>query len=211
MKKPAEIAVFLGDNGNTTKFYGEGRIVIFVQENNSWRVSREKRFSLKEIQEMMDFRQKMEETLVFLDQCKVFVGSSITGMPYYFLEKAKCSVWECDGIPYDFLDYVQLQEEISAEKTCKKGQQQEKSSVDSSFIETTPGNYSISIKGIQEKSVQLTSKQVLLPFLRRGSFESLEIICNHMPIWLEEEVLRRRISLQTKELSRNQVKITLKK
>jgi len=211
MNKPTEIAVFLGDNGNTARFYGGGKIVVYRKEKDCWNAIREQGFSLKEIQSMSDFRQKIEEVLLFLDQCHIFVGLSITGVPYYMLEKAKCSVWECDGNPKDFLDYVQFQEELSLEKACKKNAQQAQKSYDSNFVEKSRGNYSISIKGIQEKSAQLTSKQVLLPFLRRGGFESLEIICNHMPGWLEEEVYRRKLSFQTQELDRNHVKITLKK
>lgn len=211
MKKPAEIAVFLGENGKTAKFYGEGKIVVYVKENSNWQGYRERDFSSKEIQGILDFRQKMEEILAFLDKCKVFVALNITGVPYYFLEKAQCSIWEFDGNPYDFLDYVLLQEELNAKKTEKKASHHGNKSVDTDFVETTPGNYSISIKGIQEKSAQLTSKQVLLPFLRRGSFESLEIICNHIPGWLEEEVYRRRLNLQSQEIGQNKVKIILKK
>jgi hypothetical protein len=72
MNKPAEIAVFLGENGNTAKFYGEGKIVIFYQDKGIWNVNREREFSLKEIQGMIDFRQKMEEILEFLDRCQDF-------------------------------------------------------------------------------------------------------------------------------------------
>ncbi|NLI91170.1 MAG: hypothetical protein GX434_02885 [Peptococcaceae bacterium] len=132
-----------------------------------------------------------------------------SGVPYYFLEKAKFSVWECDGNPYDFLDYVLLQENISHKKNSKKILP-ENQPEDFEKGEALPENYSILIKGIQEKKAKLTSKQVLLPFLRRGGFESLEIICDRIPIWLEEEALRRRLSLQTQELGWNQVKITLR-
>jgi len=42
VNKPAEIAVFLGENGNTAKFYGEGKIVIFSQDDGNWKINLEK-------------------------------------------------------------------------------------------------------------------------------------------------------------------------
>jgi Fe-only nitrogenase accessory protein AnfO len=207
-KKPAEIAVFVGENGNTAKFYGEGKIIVCKQEQGLWNVIREKSFSLKEIQGTIHFREKMEEILAFLDACRIFVALSFTGVPYYFLEKAKFSIWEYDGNPYDFLDYVLLQEQINDKKMAKKGQGENRTGEEGQ--DAVPENYSILINGIQGKSAKLTSKRLLLPFLRRGSFESLEIVCNHIPSWLEEEAFQRKLYLQIQNIGWNQVKIILK-
>lgn len=213
VNKPAEIAVFLGENGNTAKFYGEGKIVIFSQDDGNWKINREKEFFLKENQGIIDFRQTMEEILKFLSRCRIFVGLSITSIPYYFLEKAKFSLWEYDGNPSEFLDYVLLQEQLTQQhgKKASKKDSGEDEPADAGLLETPSGNYSILINGIQEKSAVSASKQVLLPFLRRGGYESLEITCSQIPGWLEEEVLRRRLSLHIEENGRNKVKIILKK
>lgn len=212
VNKPAEIAVFIGEKGKTAKFYGEGKIVIFSQDHDSWEINRKKEFSLKEIQGMIDCRQTMEGVLEFLNPCRIFVGSSITGIAYHFLEKNKFSLWEYDGNPYEFLDYVFLQEQRpkpNGKKITKKNSG-ENEQPDPAEIETQPENYSILINGIQEKSAVPASKQILLPFLRRGYFNSLEITCSHLPEWLEEEVFRRKLSLQTQEIGGNQIKIILK-
>lgn len=211
MNIPTEIAVFLGKNGSTTKFYGEGKIVIFVQTIEGWQITRVREFSLKEVQGMIDFRQKPKEILTFLDSCKVFVALSITGIPYYFLEKDGCSIWEFDGEPKDFMDYVFTQQEKSNKKKAKRSSQLVEKSSKTDFVETARGTFSIFIDGIPERGLLHTSKQVLLPFLRRGSYETLEIVCDQIPWWLEEEALKRRLTIQTQDLEKSKIKIILKK
>jgi hypothetical protein len=36
-----------------------------------------------------------------------------------------------------------------------------------------------------------------MPFLQQGNFHSLEIICHHLPQWLEGEALARNYTLKT--------------
>ncbi|AFV03024.1 AnfO protein, required for Mo- and V-independent nitrogenase [Dehalobacter sp. UNSWDHB] len=116
MNEPAEIAVFLGKKGETTKFYGNGKIVVFEHDGIAWKRTREREFSLQEVHGQIGIRKKMDEIIAFLDSCKVFVGASLTDIPNHFLEKNKFSVWECDGSPDDFLDQVLFREKHSGKK-----------------------------------------------------------------------------------------------
>jgi len=55
--------------------------------------------------------------------------------------------------------------------------------------EVSPGCYSISLKKIQDCSGRVTSKQVLIPLLQKLTFDELEVICSHVPPWLEEKII----------------------
>ncbi|WP_041444838.1 Fe-only nitrogenase accessory AnfO family protein [Syntrophobotulus glycolicus] len=217
---PAEIAVFVDREGNTTKLTDRGKIVVFVRKRGKWHIAREKEFTLKQIHGMIDFRLKMEELLDFLGDCKVFVGFAISGIPYFILDKAKCSIWEWEGKPFEFLDYILQKEEESylqkqatpkADISKNKDNMKSKDIQKPCFVEITPGNYSIFLKEIQESSTQVTTKQVLLPFIRRGKFNSIEMVCNHLPKWLEGEATLNSLMLKVSELEANKVKVMISK
>lgn len=203
---PVEIAAFIGENGKTTTLNEHGKIMVFLRNRGKWIVSREQLFNFNTIEGMWDLRNKVEEMIDFLKECRVFVARSITGMPYYLLEKAKFSIWECEGIPQDFLDYILEKEGRYSKKTTKK-----KELTMMPFTELTSGHFFISLKNIQRKHSGLTSKQLLQPFLRTNDFTFLEIICSHTPLWLEGEIMAGGMQMTVHELGKNEYKVIITK
>lgn len=179
-----EIAVYVGENGETTSLYEKGKIVVYRKMQGKWKVVDEKCFFLEKGLGIRELREKMREAVSFLGKCRVFVGLSVSGVPYFELEKHNFSIWEFGGKPLKFLDYIlEKEEELQEEKAGL-----EKSGLPPAPVEVLPGCYSISIKEIQEGNTGITSKQALLPFLRGRGFYSLEVLCNHVPPWLEAEL-----------------------
>ncbi|MDA8213134.1 MAG: nitrogenase, partial [Clostridia bacterium] len=182
---PKEIAVHVGENGETTSLNEKGTIIVYQKKQGKWTVSREKDFFPEQGLGLKELREKLDEVISFLAECKVFVGLSIVGVPYFSLEKAGFSVWEFKGKPLEFLDYIlEKEEEEQAEQESQKP-----NNVVHFPVETSAGCYKLSLKEIQENNLGVTSKQVLLPFLRKGKFYSLEVICSHLPPWLEAELM----------------------
>lgn len=199
-----EIAVFLGADGASASLDEPGKVVVFRRTLGSWVLNREKQFFMGDARGMRELRMKMGEMLQFMDGCRIFVAKSITGVPYFELEKAGCAVWEYGGEPSVFLEHVWQQEEKELE--MEKAQ-------DSPGMpapeERTPGNYYISIKEIQRSMPEITSKQVLQQFIRRGGFRTLEIICGHVPPWLELEAATGGITYEAEQLHRNEFKVKI--
>jgi len=203
---PVDIAVFVGENGRTASLYEKGKIVLYTKTSGKWNVQKEKDFFLDKSSGMRELRKKMDDLKSFLPQdCNIFVGLQITGLPYFELEKSNFSVWEIDGIPGQFLDHVLEKEEEDGLETrvegCKLPVPHEISS----------GCYFISIKEIQENNTGFTSKQAILPFLRKGLFYQLEIICNHIPPWLETELINCRLFWEVRTISRNEISVNIMK
>ena len=202
---PEDIAVFVGESGETTSLHEKGKIIVYRKKRGEWDVLREKAFILDKSLDMKELRRKMTVILEFLGDCRVFVGHSVNGVPYFELEKCKFSVWEFAGKPIEFLDYVQAEEEGRYEQKING----EKNNIAPAPVETSSGCYRISIKEIQENATGITSKQALLPFLRKGGFYSLEVLCNHVPPWLEAELLSSGYSGDIEKISNKEVKITV--
>lgn len=201
---PKEIAVYVNNKGETVSLYDQGNLRIYNRSQGKWALLREKEFFLRDSFVMRDLRNRMGEVVTFLDSCKTFVGLAVTGIPYFELEKAGCSVWEFQGDPLNFLDYV-LEKEEAEEQSSQKDR------VVLTPVETFPGCFRISLKDIQEGNTGLTSKQVLMPFVRSGKFYQLEVICNHIPPWLEGEIQLGNLESRSEVIGKNEIKLVINK
>lgn len=204
---PKEIAVFVGDNSETATLYEEGKITVYQKSQGNWTELRQQDFVLDKGLGMKEMRAGMEEAIRFMDGCDVFVARTVVGVPYFALEKAGFSVWEFEGRPGEFLDYILEQEEEAQAAEAKR----QAISLVPLPVETGNGCYKISLKDIQTNNTGFTSKQVLLPFLRKGGFYALEVLCGHVPPWLEAELAAGSMNSLIEKVSRDEVKITITK
>jgi Fe-only nitrogenase accessory protein AnfO len=198
-----DIAVFLGEKGETVEMGETGKIVVYHRERGVWHITQEQRLFPEGRCNLTEVRRQMREILGFLGECKVFVASAVTGVYYYELEKAEVSVWEFSGSPQTFLDYIATNEE-----------NQHMAEIPPQNIVPIPseiadGRYYVSIKEIQENNSSITSKQVLQPFLRRGKFYSLEILCNHIPPWLENELVSSNLTSEVTRINNKEIKVVI--
>ncbi len=179
-----EIAVWVNENGVTTTLNTPGMVVVYRKWQGNWKACRGKVISSPSTGGISGLRRLMSEVFEVMESCKIFVAQKVTGIPYFELEKSKRTVWEMPGKPEDFLDYI-----LSCEEKEKEQSRELKSAavVVPVPVEIEAGRYQVSIKEIQENGGGITSKQVLQPFLRRGNFFELEVICSHVPPWLEAE------------------------
>ncbi|MDA8442136.1 MAG: nitrogenase [Peptococcaceae bacterium] len=199
-----DVAVYVNELGETASLYDQGKIVIYHKVRDGWHIAREQEFSLDKSSGLKGMRQSMTAALAFLGDCKVLAGSAVAGIPYFELEKAGISVWEFAGQPEEFLDYIVAQEDIAAP------------TVETAIFPTWPseleqGHFRMSLQDIQRSNVGFTTKQALLPFLRQGKFYSLEVICNHIPPWLETELLTGNLQAKVEQVAQNEVKVLITK
>jgi hypothetical protein len=76
-------------------------------------------------------------------------------------------------------------------------------------LEKSPGTFIISIKEVQGKRPDISSKQVLQQFIQRGGFLVLDITCTHVPPWIEVEAEHRGYTLETEQVDKETVKVRL--
>lgn len=202
-----DIAVYVGENGVTTSLNDPGKLVVYRKKQGRWKACREKEFSPVTAEGMSGLRRMMGEVLKFMGECRIFVGHTVTGIPYFELEKSRCTVWEMQGKPGEFLDYIMDREEEEEQRLEKKSPPV----VVPVPVEVGEGRYQVSIKKIQDSGGGITSKQVLQPFLRRGSFYELEVECSHVPPWLEAEFASGTLKGEVLSSGRDEIKLVISK
>jgi Fe-only nitrogenase accessory protein AnfO len=198
-----EIAAMLDQDGGTTTLTGPGEVIVYSKVQSSWEPVRTMPFSLDQSQGLAQLRLKMGELVAFLGDCRIFVTRAASGAIFFELEKARCTVWEISGRPEEFLEQVWKEEEEQVVSVP---------SADYEIpvpVEIAPGQYYLSIKDIQGKRPEISSKQVLQKFIRTGGYEKLEVICDHVPPWIALESDCCGFTMQSERLGPSEVKVLL--
>lgn len=199
-----EIATVIGSDGRSSCLTGSGTVVVYRRSRGSWSPVRETPFQVREGESLAVLRKKMADLISFLGDCRIFAAQAASGALYYELVKAGCSVFEASGRPDEFLEDILEEEE--REQSARAAARNEP--VPGPY-EQAPGRYFVSIKEIQGKNPGITSKQILQEFISRGSFARLEVVCDHVPPWIEMEAERRGYSIETGRPGENEVRVVL--
>lgn len=201
-----EIAAIIGEDGASVPLNEPGTVVVYRRVRGSWEKDREMAFSIGAAGGLRELRIKVEELRSLLRDCRVFVAESASGALFFELEKARFSVWEIAGTPAEFLDGVWRDEKAERAAECLPP-----AAGIPAPAETSPGHFTISIKEIQGKRPEVSSKQVLQEFVRRGRFETLDVFCDHLPPWIEVDADRCGYDVATEQTGKNEVKVRLMK
>jgi Fe-only nitrogenase accessory protein AnfO len=205
-RKGPEIATILDGSGCSSDLSEPGTIVVFQKQGCSFEAVREMEFAIHQCVDLRDLRQKVAELLEFMGNCRIFVARSVHGALYFELEKAGISTWEVSGRPEDFLGQVWNDDETD------KVTSEPAAGFDIPVPEQrAPGYFYISIKDIQGKRPEVSSKQVLREFIRSGSFSVIEIICDHVPPWIEMEAECGSFMVSSEQVGKNATRVMVVK
>lgn len=200
-----EIAAIVDANGYSGVLNEPGTVIVYRRSGGVWGIDRSMEVSLDLSNGLREMRRKMAGILQFLNGCTVFAARSAGGALYFELEKAGCSVWEISGKPADFLEIV-----LEDEEKERGAAESRAATAMPAPEERTAGTFFISIREIQGKRPELTSKQILQQFVTDGNFKVLEIQCSHVPPWIEVEASKRGYILEAEKTGQNEVMVVLK-
>ncbi|MHC1762180.1 MAG: Fe-only nitrogenase accessory AnfO family protein [Negativicutes bacterium] len=199
-----EIAVFVDENGMTTFLPKACCLQIYRKQEGVWRKERNLNVNLGTTRGLAELRERMAEIIAFLDSCDTVVAEDFQGAALHELEKADVGMWKVSGSPEPALDIIIAEEEAAAQK-----KEQPLMRLAPVLEQQGNGRAYISIVEVQRNGGGLTSKQVLTPIMKQGSFTELEILCAHVPPWLEAEVVSRGWRCQVNKAPERQISLTI--
>ncbi|MDW5561820.1 MAG: Fe-only nitrogenase accessory AnfO family protein [Methanomassiliicoccus sp.] len=199
-----EVASLTGSDGSTVQLNWPGIVVVHRRVRGKWTKDREMPFLIDSGKGLVEMRTKCTELIKFLGSCKIFVARNASGVLFFELEKAHVNVYEIKGTPSDFLEQVWSEDEKDCDETISPATMPVP-------LERSPGNYYISIKEAQSKQPEFSSKQILQAFVRRGKFATLEVVCDHVPPWIELESRTVGFRLDPKKTGPGEVHLMLTK
>ena len=200
-----EIGVFVGSEGAAASPGEAEQLRIYRRKQGVWQIDREMKLDLGQAKDLAAMRRAMGAVVAFLGECGLVAAENFQGAVLHELEKAGKGMWEVSGLPEMSLFEHILTEEESAGGTDANGAE----TVYPVLENRGDGKVFISIAELQRSDGGLTSKQVLLPIFQKGNFREMEVLCVHVPPWLEAEAICRNWTFTAKKNERNEVVVML--
>ena len=199
-----EIAAFVDENGIATHLPTACCLQVYRKREGGWRKERNLAVTLGEARGLGELRSRMAEIVDFLGSCDTVVAEAFQGAALHALEKASVGMWEITGRPEASFDSILAEEEAAIHTN------DEPARMPFPVLESKgDGRAYLSIVDVQRSGGGLTSKQVLLPILHQGTFKEIEILCAHVPPWLEGEAISRQWRCTTRKTLEKQVLVTI--
>lgn len=92
-----EIAVIVDEDGETTFIQEFGKIILYQKLQDTWVEKREIQYTIDISEGMQSIRQSLLEIVKSLGDCRIVVGSEISGVFYNILDTANFKIWEFEG------------------------------------------------------------------------------------------------------------------
>jgi len=176
-----KIAVVENDNQKTSSIFEPGFIAIYEEDGGEWKVLNRFENKVCNAKGMAAVRTAVADTIKQLGDVKIIVASEIPGIASGTFQAADFDIFLVENSVLNVLDSIKKEMLEAIEERHK-----ERPKFDiMQFLELgiSKGDFSINIEEIMFKNPELTSKKILIPYLKNGEFNRLDVICSHIPKW----------------------------
>jgi Fe-only nitrogenase accessory protein AnfO len=181
-RAPQKIAAFIDADGNLADPCGSGQFRIYDRSSGDWLPDKDIAFTLSGTQGLRQLQIRVFTLAEAMGDCKILlVGAEAKGIFPTLLGEQAVTVALASGSALKCLASVPLQE------TVEKELPEVEAAAPVSATEVGPGAYRIDLALALKDRPELNSKQVLFPLLAKAGLESLEVLCDHLPRWLDSE------------------------
>lgn len=176
-----KIAVVENDDRKTSSIFEPGFIAIYEEDDRGWKVLNRFENKVCNAKGMAAVRTAVADTIKQLGDVKVIVASEIPGIASGTFQAAGFDIFLVENSVLNILDSIKKETLEAIEELQKEPQKFEITQ----FLEpgVSKGDFSINIEEIMFKNPDLTSKKILIPYLKNGEFNRLDVICSHLPKW----------------------------
>lgn len=176
-----KIAVVENDNQQTSSIFEPGFIAIYEEDSGEWKVLNRFENKVCNAKGMAAVRMAVADTVKQLGDVKVVVASEIPGIASGTFQAAGFDIFLVESSVLDVLDSIKK----DILEAIEKRQEEPRKFDVMEFLEpgANKGDFSINIEEIMFKNPELTSKKILIPYLKNGEFNRLDVVCSHIPKW----------------------------
>ncbi|MDR0918083.1 MAG: hypothetical protein LBM93_02370 [Oscillospiraceae bacterium] len=177
-----KIAVLKDCDGNISEFFNAVCFDIYEKKTDTWSVINKISFPKIEPNIPKILRKNTEELLSTVTDCSVIASKGLRGIPYSVFDMAGFHIFEIQEINSEILDEI-----VDDVRSANITKTENKEIITSSFPTETAvaGVYELDLVALQEKFPEISSKKALLDFMNNTPFMYLNLICKHIPPWIE--------------------------
>lgn len=176
-----KIAVVENEKQKASSIFEPGFIAIYEEDDGEWKVLTRFDNKVCNAKGMAAVRTAVADTIEQLGYVKIIVASEIPGIASGTFQAAGFDIFLVENSVLNVLDSIKKEVLEAIEE-----RQKEPPKFDiTQFLEpgVSKGDFSINIEEIMFKNPELTSKKILIPYLKNGEFNRLDVICSHIPKW----------------------------
>lgn len=176
-----KIAVMENENQTASSIFEPGFIAIYEEDGGEWKVLTRFENEVCNAKGMAAVRTAVADTIKQLGDVKIIAASEIPGIASGTFQAAGFDIFLVEGNVVNLLDSIK---EEMLEAIEERQKEPPKFDI-MQFLEpgVSEGDFSINIEDIMFKNPNLTSKKILIPYLKDGEFNRLDVICSHLPKW----------------------------
>ncbi|MBK1680715.1 Fe-only nitrogenase accessory protein AnfO [Rhodocyclus tenuis] len=200
-----KIAAYLNPQGDVASLYEPGcfRLYQASAADEGWLSAQEIPFVTDYARPLPEIKAALHAAIAGLDDCKTLVSAEVRGVLYSVLqEELGFRIWKSEGPLLQQLDSVRQKEaEHEAQKRFEIVAFAGKMLPTPMLVgDPRDGCFWIDLKEALNHESGQTSRQILIPFLERGQFRRLEVLCDHLPKWMTWEMERLDMSAESEEI-----------
>ena len=190
------IAVILNEKKELSSIENCSTVIVYHHKESSWEAVAEIQWQTGALTCVEHIRSKLHMLAEQLGDCRVIAGKKINGLPYQVFDRKGFHIFETQGTVSPEL-FDSIREDLT--ETLEKAQEAAKKQAS---IPTTPhspksnGIYYLNLIELQESFPEISSKKALKSFMETAEFTELQLICRHLPPWLEADTRRRNMKIR---------------
>lgn len=197
-----KVAVFMNEENKVESFVKGKCLAVFAKKEEGWQLDRS--INLEDCTSfgLVEMRKYFSNLIHHIPDVKVVAAKEAYGIPYSIFYSEDFSIWEMEGDPHGFLDYI-MSKEIEHEELEENKKEEE------AIVEVDHGKYFIDLIKLQNSN-GISSKQAIIPFLKSKDYDTLEIKCCHIPPWINRESKELKFEVETQKIEKDMYKVILR-
>jgi Fe-only nitrogenase accessory protein AnfO len=176
-----KIAVVENNNQRTSSILKPGFIAVYEEKDGEWKILNRFENKVCNAKNIATVRTAIADAIKQLGDTKIVVASEIPGIAFGIFQAEGFDIILVENSAPGVLDSVKKEMLALIEKRQEKPQKFDIIQ----FLEpgTNKGSFCLNMEEILLRNPELTSKKILIPYLRNGEFNRLDIVCSHIPKW----------------------------
>lgn len=206
----AKIGVILNQQEEIASLMEGMQVAIYEKIASKWTKISIVKDCFMQKDSLTQMRSFLSKLVVELQDCKILIGTVITGIPYMILDKEGIMLCEANIMSEELFTTV--------ERDYEQMKQKKNDVVNAKVIDypSMPyetgecGVYELDMRKLQEVHPEISSKMALIPFLKKTKFTRLDVYCSHVMPWLDAELLARGLIYYVERLADEGYKLAIK-
>ncbi|MDF2564776.1 MAG: Fe-only nitrogenase accessory protein AnfO [Massilibacillus sp.] len=174
-----KIAVTFKGKNDLANLTQADTLMVFEKRDTDWIARKEIPYQIDLSTNLQEIRNQVRNLITKLDDCNIIVSQSITGLVYNVFDRMGFHIFEVPTFQKTVLNDILMDINNNTENIERN------EAIPTTPIETVDGIYFLDLIQLQANRPDISSKKALQPFLHNTPFIKLDMLCSHLPPWLE--------------------------